>query len=125
SCDAPSGIAECRAFLQLLDADGGANVGQIVFESRAKHFIVPRAFLRVALPSIVADTMQTHHAHSIGPLRVVGGGHAAFARSDRLGSVKRKAGNVADGAYFFPLITSRERMRSIFDHGQPARSRNF
>ena len=65
--DALSGFPELIAFLQLFDADGSRNVSQIVLKSRVENFIVPRTFLGITFPSVMADSMEAHHPHPLGP----------------------------------------------------------
>ena len=94
--DTLSGLPELVAFLQLFDADGSGNVGQVVLESWIENFVVPGAFLGVTFPGVMADAVETHHSHPLGLFRILRCRHAAFAGRDRLGRVKGKAGDIAD-----------------------------
>src|SRR6266550_3120158 len=98
------GGAKGVAFFELLYTYGGANVGQIVFESRAKNLVIPRAFLRIAFPSIVADPVQAHHSHPTGPFGVLRRGHSAFASRNGFGCVERKTGNITDRSNRFATV---------------------
>ena len=97
--DALSGLPELVAFLQLFDADGSRNIRQIVLEPGVENFVVPGTFLRVTFPGIMADAMETHHSHPLGPFRIVCCCHSAFAGGDGFRGVKGKAGDIADRAY--------------------------
>ena len=74
---------------ELNHADGGGDVGEIVFEPRRHHVVCPRGSdLAEAIERIAVETMSSHDAHAGGDVRVAGYDHAAFARRDRLVSVK-------------------------------------
>ncbi len=66
--------------LELLDPQGGGHIRQVVFVARIQDLVVPRTLRGIALPGVVTDPMQAHDAHALGPLRILGCGHAAFAR---------------------------------------------
>src|SRR4030095_15002666 len=80
--DALSGFPELVAFLQLFDADGRRNVRQVVLESSVENVVVPRSFLRIAFPGIMAYSMETHHPHPLSPLRIFSCCHSPFACRD-------------------------------------------
>src|SRR5215831_307115 len=61
-----------------------SNISQVVLKTRREDFVVPRTLRRVAVPSIPAETVQTHHPHTSGPLSVISGNHSAFASGDIL-----------------------------------------
>src|SRR5690242_11427996 len=78
-----SGRSKCVAFFQLLDPDCRGDVRQIVFEAWADDLVIPRPFLSIALPGVVADSMEAHHAYARRPFWVVGRRHSALAGRDR------------------------------------------
>ena len=43
---------------KLVDADGGLNVTQVIFETTFRNLIVPVAFFRVSVPRIFANSVQ-------------------------------------------------------------------
>src|SRR5215510_3080283 len=66
-CDALSSFPKRIAFLQLFNPDGRRNIGQIVLESRIENLVVPRTFLCITLPSVMADPVEAHYPHPLGP----------------------------------------------------------
>src|SRR4051794_12772198 len=70
------------ALSELLDAEGGGHVRQVVFVAGEEDFIVPRAGRGVPFPRVFADSVQTHKAHPLGPCRSLCRRHAAFASCD-------------------------------------------
>ena len=116
--DASPRLPKFVASFQLLDPYRCRDVSQIIFVAWANNFIIPGAFVRISIPRIQADTMQTHDSHAIGPLRILSRCHSSFARRDRLRCIEGKTGDVTDRSNFLALITGRKRMCRIFDDFQ-------
>src|SRR5206468_3213975 len=119
--NALAGLPKLITLLELLNTDGRRQVRQVVFVARGENLIVPGPLGRVPLPGVLADPVEAHDPHTLGPLWVLGRRHAAFARRDRLGGIKGEAGDIANGANPLLLKTSRQRVRGIFDHPQVVR----
>src|SRR5262245_16578799 len=106
-CNALSSFPELIAFLQLFNPDGSRNVGQIVLKSRVENLVVPRTFLGIAFPCVMADPVKTHYPHSLSPFRVLCRRHPAFAGGDRFGRIEGKTGDIANRPYSPIVITGR------------------
>src|SRR5262245_15565136 len=111
--DTLSGFPELVAPLKLLDANRSRNVRQVVFESRVENFVVPRTFLGIAFPSVMADPVETHYPHSLCPFRVLCRRHPAFAGGDRFGRVEGKTGDIANHTYGPTVMASWQGMSRI------------
>src|SRR5215469_8331784 len=81
-------VKEAFQFMELMNADGGLNVAQIVFEAMRKNIVVPVAVIRVTIPGIVADTVQREHPHGIGEWLAVRNDHAPLAGGHVLSGVE-------------------------------------
>src|SRR5579883_1398371 len=79
----PQGVEPLDLF-ELMDADGGLHVAEIVFEARLGDLVIPASLFAVAVPGVLADAMQAEHAHAVRQRGIVGGDHAAFAGGDVL-----------------------------------------
>src|SRR5215813_466916 len=66
---------------QLMDADGGGDVGHVVLESWSDDPVIPVPALRVPLPRVAGKPVQRHQFHPLGQRNVIGNGHAAVASS--------------------------------------------
>src|SRR5919106_129744 len=64
---------------QLMNADGGGDVGHVVFESGRDDSVIPASALRVPVPRVTGKSVQRHQFHPLGQGGVIGDGHAAFA----------------------------------------------
>src|SRR5207302_5109644 len=76
---------------QLMDANSGGHIGEVVLVSWSDNAIVPTAARRISSPGIVRKTMQRHRADTLGELGIAGYSHAPFAGGNRFVRVKRKA----------------------------------
>src|ERR1700720_604720 len=79
---------------ELVYADGGRNIGQVVFVARRDDLVIPVATFFVSAPRIVRQTVQRHQAQALGESSVIRDRHAAFTGRDRLVCVERETGNV-------------------------------
>ena len=113
--DSFSRLIEFLGSLELNQTKRRGQVGQIILVARIFDLVVPRSACGVALPGVLADAVQTHHAHALGPVRIGSRGHAAFTGGDCLGCVEREASNIAKRANHCPLVSRRQRMRGILD----------
>src|SRR5215468_5379752 len=66
---------------QLMNADGGGDVGHVVLESGRNDSVIPAPTLRVPVPRVAGKPVQRHQFHPLGQNSVIGDGHAAFAGS--------------------------------------------
>src|SRR5262249_9994340 len=117
-CDALSSFPELIAFPQLFNPDGSRDIGQIVLESRVENLVIPRTFLGIAFPRVMADSVETHYPHSLSPFRVLCRRHPAFASGDRFGRVEGKTGDIADRPYHSTAFAGRQGVSRIFDDSQ-------
>src|SRR5262245_43621262 len=99
--DSPAGLPKTIGLLQLFDANGSRNIRQIVLVTGRDDFIVPRALVGVAFPSVFTDAVEAHYAHAVGPLRIVGCGASPFAGGNRFGRVEGQAGDITSAADHF------------------------
>src|SRR5205807_3536943 len=84
---------------QLMNANGGGNIGQVVLVAGSDDPVIPAAARGIAPPGVVRKSMKRHAADALGQFGVGGHGHAALAGRDRLVGVERKA---ADSCSSFP-----------------------
>ena len=109
-------LPKAITLFELLNPNGCRYIRQVVLVARGENLVVPRSFGGIALPGVLTDPMETHDPHPLRPLWVLGRCHATFACRDRLGSIKGKAGDIANRPDHFPLVPSRKGVGSIFDH---------
>ena len=77
-----------------LVANGGGDVGKVVFIAGRDDFVVPGALGGVPLPGIARDSVQGHDAHPVRIFVILRAGHAAFAGGNGLIRVKGEAGDI-------------------------------
>ena len=66
--------------VELMNADGGGNVRQVVLVAGGDDPIIPGMIAGIALPGVVRQPVQRHLPHPVGQSRVVGHGDAALRR---------------------------------------------
>src|SRR5712692_10497528 len=91
--------------LELLNPDGCRHIRQIILVARREDLVIPGTLGGVAFPGILADSMEAHDPHPLCPFWIVGRDHAALASCDRLGSIKGKAGDIANRSHHPSLKT--------------------
>lgn len=77
-------------FPELRQAHRGGHISHIVFEPRRDGLVIPRPFRCVSLPGVLADTVQSHDAATLGPWGVIGSNHATFAGGQRFCGIEGK-----------------------------------
>jgi len=85
---------------QLMDADGGGDIGEIVFKAGRSDLVVPGAIGGVSFPCVARDAVQGHEPHAVGMFVGLSAGHSALAGGDGFVGVERVAANLggtADG----------------------------
>src|SRR5690242_6473551 len=80
---------------ELVDADGGLNIAQVVFETMRNYLVIPVSISGVAVPGVVTGAVQTQRAHDLCERWPVGGDHASFTGSHVLGGVEAERHCVA------------------------------
>src|SRR5215831_10222742 len=93
----------------------------------SEHIVAPTAVLRVTVPCVVADAVESEHPELLGDRSVVGRDHSAFAGSQVLGRIETEHAGVAgrgarswsgaDGAF---VIKGAGGVRRVFDHIEAA-----
>src|SRR4030095_12093510 len=90
----------------------------VVLESRVENVVVPRTFLRIAFPGIMAYSMETHHPHPLSPLRIFSCCHSPFACRDCLSRIERETGDVSNRSNSLAVIVGRQCVSGILNHFQ-------
>ena len=62
-CEGGAALDEVIQLPQLVDAQRGLQVAQVVLESGLEHFVVPVAVFAVAVPGVLADAVEREDAH--------------------------------------------------------------
>jgi hypothetical protein len=62
-----------------MNANGRLNVTEIVFESTLDNLVVPITLFRIAVPRVVADTVQTQDTHLFEQRFLMGGHHPTLS----------------------------------------------
>src|SRR5262249_16382819 len=78
---------------QLMNADGGGDVGHVVLESGRDDSVIPASAHRVPVPRVAGKPVQRLQFHSLRQEGVIGDSHAAFAGSYGFVRIEGEAGH--------------------------------
>ena len=104
--------------LQLDPSQRRCDVCKVVLVSGVHDFVCPAPLRRVALPRVVADAVQRHHAYAVGERRVVRYEHPSFGRRHGLRRVEAERGRTAERPDPATAQRRRERVRGVVHHAE-------
>ena len=104
--------------LQLDTADGGLEVGEVVFPARLADLVAPAARGGIAVPGVVREAVQAELADAPGQVVGIGGDHAALAGGEIFGGVERKNRDRADAADAAAAVAAAQGVGGVLDHAE-------
>ena len=105
-------------FIHLDQAQGGIDIGKIVFIAGLVHFVIPGAFLSIAFPAVLAHAVQTQTPEPFGLALVIQSNDPPFPCGDVLGGEEAETGEVSQPSDLFPVIFRTQCMGGVLDHPQ-------
>lgn len=118
--DAGAGFGEAIEFGELAAAEGGGEVGEVVFEAELDDVVTPAPTGVVPVPGVFGHAVEGEDADAVGEGFVEGGEGSAFAGGDVFGGVEAEGGGVADGADGAAPVGGTDGVGSIFEHADAA-----
>jgi hypothetical protein len=105
---------------ELVQAQRGGDVGQVVLEARRHHLVVPTRHLGgEAVEGVAVHAVQAHHPGPVRELFVARHQHAALAGGDGLVGVEAEhGGGGRQRADLAALVGGGQCMRGVLDHRQ-------
>ncbi len=116
--EAPAGCVVLREPPQLDEPDRRADLVEAVVEAVLDHVVAVRV-AAVTVPRQRRHPVRAQQADALGERVVVRDEHPALARWQVLVREEAEAADVAERPARLPLPACAERVRSVFDHGEP------
>ena len=101
-----------------MNADGGLQVGHVVFETGLDHRVVLVALVAETLPGVLAHAVQRQDADPVGQFGIVGQDHAAFAGGQVLGHVEAVTTAQTGSTHRAPVVSGFQGVRAVLDQHQ-------
>src|ERR1700731_2321967 len=94
SCLARTAVDKTFQLPELMNANSGLNVAEVVLEPVVHHFVIPIAFFVITIPSILTDPMEGEHPHAVQQSLIRSSNHPTFAGRQILGGIEAKSNRV-------------------------------
>src|SRR5512147_2195948 len=100
---------------QLMYADGGGDIGEVVFVAKCHDFIGPVGpCTLVSLENVSIDAVATHDLNAPDEFTIARDNHTTFAGCQWLVGIEAKDGRIGVERAYLPFpISRRERMRGV------------